>query len=119
LEAARAYLALGASDTATSLLEEADDVLRRFPKMRELAARSEEIHRQLQRRNDGTVRLTKAEHRLLPLLATHKTFQAIADELFLSPHTVKAEAISIYRKLGQTSRGATVARAREIGLIRT
>jgi LuxR family maltose regulon positive regulatory protein len=119
LEAARAYLALGASDTATSLLEEADDVLRRFPKMRELATRSEEIHRQLQQRTDGTVRLTKAEHRLLPLLATHKTFQAIADELFLSPHTVKAEAISIYRKLGQTSRGATVARAREIGLIRT
>jgi LuxR family maltose regulon positive regulatory protein len=119
LEAARAYLALGASDRAKTLLDEADDVLRRFPKMRELAARSEEIHRQLHRRTDGAVRLTKAEHRLLPLLATHKTFQAIADELFLSPHTVKAEAISIYRKLGQTSRGATVARAREIGLIRT
>jgi LuxR family maltose regulon positive regulatory protein len=119
LEAVRAYLALGDADRARALLDEADDVLRRFPKMRELADLSEEIHRQLQRRTDGAVRLTKAEHRLLPLLATHKTFQAIADELFLSPHTVKAEAISIYRKLGQTSRGATVAKAREIGLIRT
>jgi LuxR family maltose regulon positive regulatory protein len=117
LEAARAYLALEDAPAARTVLDEADEVLRRFPKMRELAAASDELRGQLRRRTDPSVRLTNAELRLLPLLATHKTFQAIADELFLSPHTVKAEAISIYRKLGQTSRGTTIARAREIGLI--
>jgi LuxR family maltose regulon positive regulatory protein len=117
LELARAYVSLGDADRAKRALDEADDVVRRFPKMRELASWADEIRGQLRERTDGAIRLTNAELRLLPLLATNLTFQAIADELFLSPHTVKAEAISIYRKLGQTSRGATVARAREIGLI--
>jgi len=117
LELARANLSLGDTDQAKRALDDADDVLRRFPKMRELASWSQEIRAQLRARTDGAVRLTNAELRLLPLLATNLTFQAIADELFLSPHTVKAEAISIYRKLEQTSRGATVSRARELGLI--
>jgi LuxR family maltose regulon positive regulatory protein len=117
LELARAYVSLGDADQAKRALDEADDVVRRFPKMRELAAWSNEIRGQLRARTDGAVRLTNAELRLLPLLATNLTFQAIADELYLSPHTVKAEAISIYRKLEQTSRGATVSRARELGLI--
>jgi LuxR family maltose regulon positive regulatory protein len=45
------------------------------------------------------------------------TFPEVAAELFLSRHTVKSEAISIYRKLGVTSRAQAVARARELGLL--
>ena len=40
--------------------------------------------------------LTTAELRVLPLLATHLSFPEIADQLFLSPNTVKSQAMSIY-----------------------
>ena len=38
-------------------------------------------------------------------------------ELFVSPHTVKSQAVSIYRKLGASSRSQAVAMARELGLM--
>jgi LuxR family transcriptional regulator, maltose regulon positive regulatory protein len=37
--------------------------------------------------------------------------------LFLSPHTIKSQAIAIYRKLGAASRSQAVTRARELGLL--
>lgn len=40
-------------------------------------------------------------------------------ELFLSPHTVKSQAISIYRKLGVSSRRDAVACARKSRLLET
>jgi LuxR family maltose regulon positive regulatory protein len=63
--------------------------------------------------------LTGAELRLLPLLATHLSLPQIGAELFLSPHTVKSQAISIYRKLGASSRREAVACARKSGLLET
>jgi LuxR family maltose regulon positive regulatory protein len=51
------------------------------------------------------------------LLATHLTFREIGERLHLSQHTVKAEAISIYRKLGETSRSHAIERSRSIGLL--
>ena len=63
--------------------------------------------------------LTGAELRLLPLLSTHLTLPEIGTELFLSPNTVKSQAISIYRKLGVSSRRQAVACARESGLLET
>ena len=60
---------------------------------------------------------TSAELRLLPMLASHLSFPQIGAELFLSPHTVKSEAISIYRKLGVCSRAQAVVRSRELGLL--
>jgi LuxR family maltose regulon positive regulatory protein len=51
------------------------------------------------------------------MLATHLSFPEIGAELFLSPHTVKSQAMSLYRKLGVTSRSQAVARARDIGLL--
>jgi LuxR family maltose regulon positive regulatory protein len=51
------------------------------------------------------------------MLASHLSFPQIAAEMFLSPHTVKSEAISIYRKLGVSSRAQAVARSRELGLL--
>jgi LuxR family maltose regulon positive regulatory protein len=61
--------------------------------------------------------LTAAELRLLPLLTTHLTFREIGDRLFVSRNTVKTQAISIYRKLGASSRGEAVQRAAELGLV--
>jgi LuxR family maltose regulon positive regulatory protein len=37
--------------------------------------------------------------------------------MFLSPNTVKSEAMSIYRKLGASSRSQAVTRSRELGLL--
>ena len=65
----------------------------------------------------GASALTAAELRLLPLLATHLSFPQIAAELFLSPHTIKSEMKSIYRKLGATTRTGAVTRSRELGLL--
>jgi DNA-binding CsgD family transcriptional regulator len=55
--------------------------------------------------------------RVLPLLATHLTFPEIGAELFLSPNTVKSQAMSLYRKLGASSRSQAVARSRELALL--
>ena len=37
--------------------------------------------------------------------------------MFLSPNTVKSQAMSIYRKLGATSRSEAITRLRELGLL--
>ncbi len=65
----------------------------------------------------GVVPLTTAELRVLRYLPTHLSFQAIAEELFVSRNTVKTQAIAIYRKLGVSSRGEAVTAALELGLI--
>jgi LuxR family maltose regulon positive regulatory protein len=63
------------------------------------------------------VPLTTAELRVLAYLPTHLSFQAMAEDLFVSRNTVKTQAISIYRKFGVSSRGDAVVRARELGLL--
>jgi LuxR family transcriptional regulator, maltose regulon positive regulatory protein len=66
----------------------------------------------------GPSTLTNAELKLLPFLATHLSFPEIGDRLFVSRHTVKTQAMSIYRKLGVSSRGEAVARADELGFLK-
>ena len=61
--------------------------------------------------------LTGAELRLLPYLATHLSYPEIGQRLFISRHTVKAEATSIFRKLGASSRSEAIDRAVEVGLL--
>jgi LuxR family maltose regulon positive regulatory protein len=63
----------------------------------------------------GTSSLTMAELRLLPFLPTHLTFPEIAEQLFVSPHTVKSQVKSVYRKLGVASRGEAVALLADLG----
>ena len=41
----------------------------------------------------------------------------MGQRLYLSQHTVKSHAMSIYRKLGVASRGQAVQRVQEIGLL--
>jgi LuxR family maltose regulon positive regulatory protein len=45
----------------------------------------------------GASSLTTAELRLLPLLPTHLSFPEIAERLFISRHTGKSQAQSVYR----------------------
>ncbi len=59
----------------------------------------------------------RGELRVLPMLATYLSFSEIGADLFLSPHTVKSQAMSIYRKLGASSGSQAVARSRELGLL--
>jgi LuxR family transcriptional regulator, maltose regulon positive regulatory protein len=61
--------------------------------------------------------LTAAELRLLPMLPTHLSFPEIAAQMFLSRHTVKSHAKSIYQKLGACSRSQAVSRLRDLGLL--
>ena len=65
----------------------------------------------------GGPALTPAELRVLPYLATHLSLKEIAAELIISRNTAKSHAVSIYRKLGATSRSEAVARATERGLL--
>lgn len=63
--------------------------------------------------------LTAAELRLVHFLPTHLSFKQIAEELYVSPNTVKTQATSIYRKFGVRSRAEAVACARSAGLLGT
>ncbi|MFZ2017041.1 MAG: LuxR C-terminal-related transcriptional regulator [Nocardioides sp.] len=61
--------------------------------------------------------LTPAEMRVLAFLPSHLTFRQIGEHLFLSATTVKTHALSIYRKLGVSSRNDAVSRAQSLGLV--
>jgi LuxR family transcriptional regulator, maltose regulon positive regulatory protein len=63
----------------------------------------------------GASALSAAELRLLPMLVTHLSFPQIAAGMFLSRYTIRAQAMSIYRKLGASSRDQAVSRSREPG----
>jgi LuxR family maltose regulon positive regulatory protein len=121
IEMAHAYLALSDSAGARTMMREIDDILRRRPGLGTLVGEAEALRAPLSRQrgpsNAGASALTAAELRLLPLLSTHLTASEIAAELFLSPHTVKAEVKSIYRKLDAASRSQAITRARELGLL--
>jgi LuxR family maltose regulon positive regulatory protein len=120
-EMARVYLALADLAGARTVMREADDLLRRRPGLGTLVGEAQELRTQLakQRGPDapGASALTAAELRVLPLLSTHLSFAEMGRELFLSPNTVKTQAVSVYRKLGATSRTQAVAQARELGLV--
>ena len=66
---------------------------------------------------DADWSLTTAELRVLRYMPSHLSFREIADRLYVSPNTVKTHARGIYRKLGVSSRGNAVDRARGAGLV--
>ena len=121
IELARVHLALCDPVGARALIREVDELLRCRPDLGSLVGEAEAFRARLSEEHDpgvpGISALSAAELRLLPALATHLSFPQIAAELFLSPHTVKSEAISIYRKLRVSSRAQAVARSRELGLL--
>ena len=50
-------------------------------------------------------------------LSTHYSFKEIAERLHVSPHTVKSQAMSVYRKFGVSSRSQAIHRAHTLGLL--
>jgi len=120
LELIRALLSLADAAGARTVLREVDAILRARPDLGVLPEEVDNVRAQIARIPVGTIgssSLTAAELRLLPLLQTHLTFRGIGERLHVSPHTVKTQAISIYRKLGVSARSAAVDQARELGLL--
>jgi LuxR family maltose regulon positive regulatory protein len=120
LELARAYLALDDAAGARVVLREARDIIQRRPNLGVLPQQAEELRSRLDAVRGGSVgpsSLTTAELRLLPLLATHLSFREIGERLHVSRHTVKSQAISVYRKLGVSSRSQAITRVQQLGLL--
>ena len=61
--------------------------------------------------------LTERESEVLDLIASGATNREIAEQLFLSPHTVKEHSSSLYRKLSVRNRAEAVQKAQRLGLI--
>jgi two-component system response regulator DesR len=61
--------------------------------------------------------LTEREREVLELIAAGSTNKEIAEELYLSPHTVKEHTSALYRKLRARNRAEAVQRAQRIGLL--
>ncbi|HEY2479991.1 MAG TPA: LuxR C-terminal-related transcriptional regulator [Solirubrobacterales bacterium] len=67
----------------------------------------------------GLADLTPAELRVLRLLPSHLSYRQIAEELVVSPNTVKTQIRSAYMKLGVSSRHEAVEACREAGIARS
>jgi LuxR family transcriptional regulator, maltose regulon positive regulatory protein len=108
IELTRVHLALADLAGARTLVREVDELLRRRPGLGTLASEAQALRIQLAKARGSSVpgasSLTAAELRLLPQLTTHWSFPEFGTEMFLSRHTIKSEAMSIYRKLGVSSR---------------
>jgi len=120
LELANAHLMVSDVRTARALIRESAGILAE----RHDLGRLSEQHRTLGRRLEalsgsaaGMRGLTTAELRLLPHLVTHLSFHEIGERLFVSRNTVKTQAISIYHKLGASSRSEAIRAADAAGLL--
>ena len=116
-----AHASLGFLDHggAAAALDQAAGILRQRPDLGNLTssvdvlrARVGAVHGTIA----GAASLTAAELRLVPLLPTHLSMAEIGTRLHISRHTVKSEAISMYRKLGVSSRSEAVTRIIDLGL---
>jgi len=121
IELIRVHLALADVAGARTLMREIDELLKRRPDLGILVGEARALRTRLSAEHapsvPGASSLTGAELRVLPMLATHLSFPEIGADLFLSPHTVKSQAMSIYRKLGASSRSQAVARSQQLGLL--
>jgi len=118
---AHAYVALRDVDSARELTRQASRIIRRRGPFGLLSTCVASMRREIDAvPGAGDVvgsGLTAAELRLLPLLATHLSFREIGERLFVSRNTIKTQAISVYRKLGVSSRSDAIRRADDLGII--
>jgi LuxR family maltose regulon positive regulatory protein len=122
LEMARAYVALADASGALAVLRQAHDILRQRHDLGVLGRQVEQLRARVDPSATnlaGGSSLTAAELRLVPLLATHLTLQEIGDRLYIARNTVKSHTISVYRKLGASSRSEAVDKLHELGLLTT
>ena len=120
LELARAYVTLRDAEGARELLAEARTIQNARPGLGVLGPQTRELQEEIdampELAHGAVTGLTAAELRLMPLLATHLSFREIAEKLHVSRNTIKTQAISVYRKLGVSSRSDAIAEAVRIGL---
>src|SRR4029450_6511396 len=121
LELARVQVGLSDVPGARTLLAEVDEILTHRPDLGTLTSQAVELRRHVgsvrSGRSPGPTTLTAAELRLLSFLPTHLSFREIGARPFVSPNTVKTQAISIYRKLGVSARSDAVQAARDLRLL--
>ena len=119
LEMARAYIALADPGGARAVLNQANDIFKQRPDLGNLPVQADELRAKIdtiRSEAPGASSLTTAELRLLQMLPSHLTFPQIGERLYVSRHTVKTQATSIYRKLGVSSRSEAIDRMHELGL---
>jgi LuxR family maltose regulon positive regulatory protein len=121
LELGRTFVALRDVASAQALLAEIDDIFERRPDLGVLGEQTERLRDSLDTvpvldHGKGS-NLTAAEMRLMPYLPTHLSFREIGDQLHLSRNTIKTQAISVYRKLGVSTRGDAIEEAVRLGLV--
>jgi LuxR family maltose regulon positive regulatory protein len=118
---ARTSLLRGDRVEAAALLDEATAILEVMPGAVRVAEQVASLQREVAMRDRsqsfGPSALTTAELRVLQLLPTHLSIAEIADRLYVSRNTVKSQTISIYRKLGTSSRSGAVEIAVAGGLL--
>ena len=119
-EMAHVQLLCGDGAGARTSVAQARDILRSRPLLGVLVTRLEEIEARARRIADGMrggSTLSPAELRLLPLLQSYLSFKEIGQRLGISSNTVKTEAMSIYGKLGASTRSEAVEQAISAGLL--
>jgi LuxR family maltose regulon positive regulatory protein len=120
LDMARVYAALSDTAGASTVLRQARGILQQRPDLGLLGGRAEDLRIELTSAAEalaGGSSLTAAELRLAPLLATRLTLQEIGDRLYIARSTAKTHAVSIYRKLGVSTRREAVDKLCELRLI--
>ena len=120
LQLAHACLEVADPAGARAVLLQIRDILQLRPDLGIVLAQVDDLQQMLDTIRLGTVgasSLTAAELRLLPLLATHLSYHDIGERLHVSRNTVKSHAVSIFRKLGVSSRSGAIELAEEIGLL--
>ena len=121
LTTAQAFLAFGDVPTAQQLVSEIDQLSIGRTGLSVLDHAVEEIRARV-RTTPGTPVaagsvLTMAELRVLQYLPTHLSYPDIARKLYVSPHTVKTQALAVFRKLDAHSRNEAIHTARDRGLL--
>ena len=118
---ARAHLAVGDPAGARTLLAQAGSVIRLRPDLGvlpgEVAALRATIAALPPTLAGGAATLTASELRVLALMPFYLSFKEIGQRLGVKATTVKTHAVSIYGKLGASSRSEAVDLAVDAGLL--
>jgi DNA-binding NarL/FixJ family response regulator len=90
----------------------------RFPLSPEMAKKAMQIfrdHENAQKTDLGQYGLTKREKEVLDFLVSGKTYKQIADEMIVSPFTIRSHMENLYRKLDVHNKAEAVALAMRNG----
>ena len=120
VELARNYADLDDAAGARQVLRQAREIVRQRPNLGLLPAQVDALEARVETMQTGKIgasSLTTAELRLVPLLPTHLTYPQIGERLHISRHTAKTQAMSMYQKLGVSSRERGDRTPQALGLV--